>query len=126
MSTKALLERQLAELAAVYPGAALTLQHDGSHVASAPVATGEGWSRPQVVVEFVVPLPYPSAQPDSFFTDADLRLAGGAMPTNTGMQALGGQPRLWFSWHLQSAWLPTRHTLLTYVRFIEERFRRAH
>jgi len=65
---------------------------------------------------------YPAAQPDCFYTDLDLRIFGGATPTNTGVQQLDAQPLLWFSWHLQVTWRPGRDDLLTYLRFIESRF----
>lgn len=97
---------------------------DGTTVVAAPMRLPAGWNRDQVTVEFVLPIPYPNAQPDCFYTDADLRLAGGAMPTNTGQQVLDGRARLWFSWHL-SAWTPGVDNIQTYLRFIESRLRDA-
>ena len=64
------------------------------------------------------------APPDCFYADPGLRLAGGGMPTNSGLQPLAGQPLMWFSWHVAS-WNPARDTLLGYIRFIAERLRRA-
>lgn len=95
---------------------------DGTTIVTATIALPPGWSRPQTTVRVVVPLAYPSAQPDCFFADADLRLAGGAMPTNAGIQPLDGVPLLWFSWHVDS-WLPTRDNLTSYLRFVEGRLR---
>lgn len=97
---------------------------DGTTVVAAPMRLPAGWNRDQVTVEFVLPIPYPNAQPDCFYADADLRLAGGAMPTNTGQQMLDGQARLWFSWHL-ATWTPGVDNIHTYLRFIESRFRDA-
>jgi hypothetical protein len=64
---------------------------------------------------------YPAAQPDCFYADLDLRVGAG-MPTNTGIQQLGADQLLWFSWHLRTSWRPGRDDLLTYLRFIESRF----
>jgi hypothetical protein len=97
---------------------------DGTTVVTSNMRLPAGWSQHQVTVEFVLPIPFPSAQPDCFYVDADLRLANGAMPTNTGPQVLDGQPRLWFSWHLTS-WSPDVDNITTYLRFIESRFRDA-
>jgi hypothetical protein len=44
------------------------------------------------------------------------------MPANTGIQPLGGQLRLWFSWHL-STWSPATDGIDTYIRFIDRRLR---
>jgi E2/UBC family protein E len=97
---------------------------DGTTVVAASMRLPAGWNRDQVTVEFVLPIPYPNAQPDCFYTDADLRLVGGAMPTNSGQQMLESEPRLWFSWHL-AAWTPGVDNIHTYLRFIESRFRDA-
>lgn len=95
---------------------------DGSTIVSAPLLLPTGWNRDEVTVEFVLPVAYPNAQPDCFYTDADLRLSNGAVPTNTGPQELDGQQRLWFSWHI-SSWNPAADSIPTYLRFIESRFR---
>ena len=81
-----------------------------------------GWSEASTTIWFVVPAGYPAAQPDCFWADASLRLAGGGMPQNSGLQAVAstGVPGLWFSWHLQS-WRPGRDDLVTYTRFILRR-----
>lgn len=71
---------------------------------------------------FLVPIPYPAAQLDCFYVDVDLRLANGAQPTNSGFQPLNGRDLLWFSWHL-ARWDPVCDSLLTFARFINERFR---
>lgn len=97
---------------------------DGSTIVTVDLDLGSGWSRPRVTARFVLPVPYPSAQPDCFYTDADLRLATGAMPMNTGLQPLNGEQLLWFSWHVAS-WQPARDNVTTYIRFIEGRLRDA-
>jgi hypothetical protein len=118
------LTHQITELAEAFPGSAIVLLPDGSHVVEVPIALPSGWSRDRVTARFVVPIPYPVAQLDCFYVDADLCLAGGAPPTNTGFQPLDGQNYLWFSWHL-ARWDPTRDSLLTFARFINERLRRV-
>lgn len=125
MAREDLLQRQLAALECSYPGAQLRLAADGSHVVTAPVPLPPGWSDKRTTVAFVVPHAYPAAQLDCFYADPHLRLAGGAMPANSGIQPLEGQPHLWFSWHLQQPWNPMQHSLLTYIRFITERLARV-
>ena len=80
-----------------------------------------GWNASETTVRWVLSPAYPAAQPDCFFADLNLRLASGAMPSNSGIQQLGNEQLLWFSWHVQS-WRPGRDDLLTYLRFIERRF----
>jgi hypothetical protein len=86
-----------------------------------------GWSKPSTDVWFVVPVGYPGAMPDCFWAEPDLRLADGAQPANSGQQAVGGtgpEVGLWFSWHLQR-WNPSTDAIVSYVHFIESRFRRV-
>lgn len=120
------LDTQLAELRNVHPTSEYSSAHDGTHIVTVRLSLGPGWSLANCDVEFVVPIPYPSAQPDCFYADPSLLLANGTLPGNSGFQPLRGENRLWFSWHLQQPWIPGRHTLLTYVRFIQERLRNAH
>ena len=83
----------------------------------------QGWDRRKVNLYFVVPIGYPVARPDTFWVDADLRLASGAQPTSTGRNAADGVPAnlLWFSWHA-STWNPNQDKLVTYVAMIARRF----
>jgi hypothetical protein len=119
-----ILDRQMAEVIEAYPGAEIRDAGDGTHIVSVPLPLRPGWNAGATVVRFVIPVPYPAAQPDCFYADPELRLTGGGMPTNSGPQPLAGQPLMWFSWHVAS-WNPVRDTLLGYVRFIAERLRRA-
>lgn len=103
-------------------GSQVTALHDGSVVVHVPgVSLPAGWSKDATHVRWLVSPGYPAAMPDCFFADADLRIAGGSMPANSGLQELNGTTLLWFSWHLQS-WRPGRDDLLCYLRFIERRF----
>lgn len=111
-----------------FPSAQITDRADGSALVCLPDAPlPSGWSKSVTTVWFVVPVGYPAAQPDCFWVDEDVRLAGDALPVNSGAQPIGGTGPvgLWFSWHLP-AWQPSRDGLGTFVRFIEARFRDAH
>jgi len=81
-----------------------------------------GWCKETATVRVLVPAGYPHVKPDCFFTEATLRLATGAEPASSNLQAvLGGQYR-WFSWHL-AAWDPVNGSLAQYVRFCQQRLR---
>lgn len=89
-----------------------------------PVA---GWNRPTVKVLFVVPPGYPAGQPDCFWVEpSNFRLAGGQTPqaANDGNAIPGdvvpGRATTWFSWHVQS-WNPSRDSLITYFKVIQDR-----
>jgi hypothetical protein len=112
---------ELTRLTDVRPGVELQAQSDGTLIVEVPtLALPGGWSQPIATVRWVISPGYPAAQPDCFYADAELRLASGAMPINSGLQALQGRQFLWFSWHVQG-WRPGRDDLLSYLRFIESR-----
>ena len=116
-------EIEVARLQEARPGAQVMRRPDGTAIVVVPgVALPAGWSHQHTCVRWLLSPAYPAAQPDCFYTDLDLRISGGATPTNTGVQQLDAQPLLWFSWHLQVAWRPGRDDLLTYLRFVELRF----
>lgn len=85
-----------------------------------------GWNKTSTTVHFVLPVGYPVARPDTFWTDPDLRLANGGVPANTGTNQQEGVPadRLWFSWH-PSAWNANRDTIRTYLEIVRKRFSEA-
>jgi hypothetical protein len=95
---------------------------DGTAIVTADLVLPAGWNRTRTRVRFLLPVAFPSAQPDCFYADLDLRLADGNMPQNSGIQPLDGENLLWFSWHL-STWSPSSDTTATYLRFIERRLR---
>jgi len=97
-------------------------QPDGSAIVTADLELPAGWNKSHTRVKFVLPVAFPSAQPDCFFADLDLRLADGNMPMNSGIQELDGINSLWFSWHL-STWSPATDNTATYLRFIDRRLR---
>ena len=67
-----------------------------------------------------IPPPYPAAALDMFWTNPDLRLADGRIPTNTSIENVLGREWLRFSWH-PSTWRPGRDNLTTYLCFVERR-----
>lgn len=85
-----------------------------------------GWSKTATTARFIVPVGFPHAMPDCFWTDQDLRLANNADPQASNMQVLPGtsEPQRWFSWHANK-WTPNRDSLLTYTKVIEARLREA-
>jgi Prokaryotic E2 family E len=112
-------------LSACCPNAAVRDRADHSAVVAVPdLPLGPGWNQATTKVCFVVPTAYPAAQPDCFYTDPQLRLAGGQLPANSALNELDGRQLLWFSWHLAS-WHPHRDNLVSYLRFIERRLHDA-
>jgi hypothetical protein len=81
-----------------------------------------GWNLTHTNVYFIVPVGYPVARPDTFWTDGGLLLQSGAAPVNTGKNQPPGIPPnlLWFSWH-PAAWNPNRDNLVNYVAMIRQR-----
>lgn len=107
-----------------FPGTATADGADGTSLISVPdVPLPAGWSARTGTVWFLVPVGYPAAQPDCFWSDHGLRLAAGGMPTNSAAQSLPvlGGPALWFSWHL-TAWRPSHDNVSTFTRFVLRRF----
>lgn len=124
MSTLSLRPNEWEQIVGSFPAATICEGPDGTALVTLPdVPLPGGWSAPSTTVRFVVPVGYPASQPDCFWVDADLRLANGSLPSNSGAQAMPavGEPALWFSWHL-SAWRPAHDSLITYARFIARRF----
>jgi hypothetical protein len=101
----------------------LELENGTVRVSVPGVELPKGWSSPATTVRFVLPVGYPNAQPDCFWTDAGLQLEGGRTPQNTGKQQIPGtsETLLWFSWHAQS-WSANQHSALTWLRIIKKRF----
>ena len=121
------LQGQLERLAHSFPGSSATALSDGSVLVTVPgVRLPPGWSQPATTVGFIVPVGYPIAKPDCFYTDAGLRLANGALPMNANPQQVPHttELRLWFSWHLAS-WNPGKDSLLNYLRVIQDRLART-
>jgi hypothetical protein len=116
---------QLAEVEFRRPGAAIESMPGGQDLLVVPmVPLPPGWNRPAATVSILVPTGYPHARLDCFYTEPDLRLANGADPANSSVQAVFGGQYRWFSWHVTS-WDPVTGTLDRYVRFCESRLKEA-
>lgn len=118
-----ILEEHFRQLSDAFPSAKLDPRPDGSAVVQIqdfPVPSG--WNAPKTAVLFVVPVGYPIAKPDTFWTDENLRLSTGGMPANASINANygGAKPMLWFSFHPNS-WNPQVDSLFTYAMLIRRR-----
>lgn len=92
----------------------------------------EGWSKATTEVLVLVPAAYPTTPPDNFWTDADLRVGNGSMPSATSPnQGQVGRSWLQFSYHVETAeWRPTDspetgHGLVTFLEGVRQRFTEA-
>lgn len=120
-----LVVAQFEKLREDYPNAVRQDVGDGSFVITVPsVAIPDGWTAKEATIRFVVPVGYPMARPDCFWTDDTLILSDGRVPQNTGTNSLPLTPPIpqrWYSWHLV-AWSPNSDTLTTYLNVIRKRF----
>ena len=119
-----LLDQHFERLKEFVPQAQMERRPDGTALITvSDVRLPAGWSTPTTTIKFVVPLGYATARPDSFWSDASLRLSTGALPANTQMNANHGgtEPLLWFSFH-PSSWNPISDDLLTYFNIVRTRF----
>lgn len=128
ISLSPVLARHLETLQQRFPEANADMLPDQSTLVRVPhVALPPGWSRTETAVWFIAPPMYPVAPPDCFWADLGLRLADGGIPMNVNESnpvPHVSEPRLWFSWHVQN-WSPISSTLSTFMRVVEDRFRRA-
>jgi hypothetical protein len=119
---------QLDELRERFGEARVETMASGTALVTVPgVRLPDGWSKTSTTIRFLIPPGYPFAQPDCFWADADLRLAGGAMPQSSGPNAIpeSADTGLWFSWHLTTAWDPNRDTLSSWMNSIKDRLGRV-
>jgi hypothetical protein len=120
-----LLTRQLADVQERFPCARIVASPEAYRLLIVPgVPTGTGWNRRVANVVVLIPAGYPHVPPDSFYTEAGLRLASGAEPGSSSIQPVLGGSYRWFSWHL-CHWDPNAGTLDRYVRFCESRLKDA-
>lgn len=118
------VEAHFKRLRELYPAASCTAMGDGRFLIHIPgVFVPAGWSKSVTNIWFVAPVGYPGAAPDCFWADADLRLAGGRLPQNSGEQLVPGttNPALWFSWHI-GRWTSATHDMRTYASAMRSRF----
>lgn len=123
----AIPNRHFSKLQERYPDATLTMLPSGAALITVPaVSLPTGWSKPTSSIRFIAPVGYPSAVPDCFWADKDLRLAENRMPQNASADNPVPElnlPGLWFSWHVQANnWNPNRDNLLSYLATIMARF----
>ena len=124
-----LIEEHAKKLKRMHPQLELTdlssqgVQAISVEIKNVPLPTG--WNRPVTTVKFLVPLAYPAAPPDCFWTEPGLALADGRPPQGSGVQAMPGTTEqvVWFSWHVQQ-WDPNIHTVSSFLELIKDRFRR--
>jgi len=121
-----ILQRQLEDLRKAYPaGAELTQLPSGAVLIELKdVRLPPGWNRGTTSIRFVVPVGYPFAAPDCFWTENDLRLSPNTQPQATNFQPIPelNRPGMWFSWHVQG-WNPNHSNLVTYAKVIEQRLK---
>jgi hypothetical protein len=116
-----------ASLRAVIPDASIQDLPDGTAWVTVPsvrLLPSGAWNADTTSVSFIAPAGYPQARPDCFFADAGLRLASGALPKNSNIQAAPNVPGqyLWFSWHVNQ-WDPNKDNFITYLNVIKKRLR---
>lgn len=117
------IEQQVEALRKQYARVELHLGQGGKHwVLVGDVALPAGWNQRATTVVIDLPVGYPMSAPDCFWADGTLRLASGAMPQNSGLNANygGGEQRLWFSYH-PSQWNPNIDDLVRYVNVVRKR-----
>lgn len=82
---------------------------------------GPGWNPPAAPLAVRI-TGYPEALLDGFFVPSYVRLATGAQPTSASLIPLFGTDLWWtFSYHPQG-WRPGRHTLQSFLGFVQQRF----
>jgi len=119
------IDTQFQKLKETYAAATLQRRPDGTAVVSiAGFPLPPGWNSAATTIHILVPVGYPHAKLDSFWTDGALRLANNGMPANTGVNNTVGTGTLWFSYHTNH-WNPNLDTLLTYVNVIKQRLKEA-
>jgi E2/UBC family protein E len=87
-----------------------------------PIPPGYNCSAVNLLIR--IPLAYPDAGPDMFWTSPSLLLATGAAP-QCGDHIETHIGRMWrrFSWH--TSWRPTTDSLHTFINFVHHRLERA-
>ena len=85
-----------------------------------PLPAGR-FNKPATDLLVIVPLPYPEAKLDMFYTDPDVTLSGGAIPKGAEtLEQHDGRNWRRFSWHTGS-WNPAVDDLLSHISFVQQR-----
>ena len=122
------LERHIARFQKRYSAAEITQLPSGAALITVPDSTiPPGWNINVATIRFIAPVGYPSAQPDCFWVQPEMRLDDGTVPKNAGPGQIPETTEtwFWFSWHLESGqWNPNRDDLLTYFSVLMSRFKK--
>lgn len=118
MATEPMTSMFTEQVARRWPASTLGEKPDGSFVITIPefpLAAGM-YNQQQTRMWFVVPVGFPQACPENFWTDAALRLRSGGVPSHTWPTPAG------VSWvHRLLFWDPQRDSLVNYVGSITRR-----
>ncbi len=96
--------------------------HDFVNLIISDFPTGPDYNRPTTTLLLRIPRPYPDAGPDMFWTDIDLTLVDGAVPTaGDSIETYIGRPWRRFSWH-HGHWNGNTDNIATYLTFVRRRF----
>lgn len=118
----AVIQAQFARVLQDFPEATLAEQPDGSvHVEVRGVQLPPGWNKEKTSILVILPPDFPNGRPAGVHADADLKLATGQVPGNSGHKDVAGRPWLYFCWQIQT-WDPARDTLWKYVKAMLLRF----
>lgn len=97
--------------------------HVGIIIRKFPI--GPGYNQDEADVLVRVPLTYPDAGPDMFWTVPGLMLANGAIPQNAdSLEICGGDQWRRFSWH-HNSWNATKDNFQSYLEFVRRRLTQA-
>jgi len=93
-----------------------------AHLIFRDFQTSAHFNSPSTTLLIRVPLSYPDAGLDMFWTDPALLHADGSVPTGAeNMEPFVGRPWRRFSWH-HNGWNATHNNLLTHLAFVRRRF----
>jgi len=117
------LDQELAELLESYK---IEIQEESTLICLVfkEFPIGDGFNLPTTDLLLRVPLSYPDAGPDMFYTDPRIVLASGAIPQNAeSLETYIGRQWRRFSWH-HNRWNRISDNLTSYLEFVRERLRR--
>ena len=126
VTTSALVvESELKELASKGLSPEVHPDGEGKAVVIKDYLLPNGYSQPTTDLLIRLPKEYPHANPDMFWVEESVKLAGGSIPLNADLveSHVGRQWRR-FSWHINNRWHPGRDTLSTYLGFVDARLAR--
>ena len=120
------VERHFARFRDRYNSAEIRELPSGAALITVPeIKIPSGWDTDCLSIRFLVPVGYPNAQPDCFWTQPAILLSNGSQPKNTAQNQIPETNDIWFwfSWHLESGqWNANRDDLVTYFSVVLSRF----